>query len=208
MNSASRRDTETRRGTAPRIVLVRHGPSAHVHTAGMVDRAGMEAWRTAYDAAGVLDVSRPPDALVRLAADAAHVVASDLPRAVASAERLAPGREIGTSALLREIPLAIPRWPTRLPLRAWGMLIGLGWGYRIVRRTDATTAERARVAEAAEWLAGLAAGGSSVLAVTHGAYRRLLATHLLALGWTCTERRDGYRPWSAWSFTISMRDGH
>lgn len=185
------------------IVLVRHGPSAHVHT-GMVDRAGMEAWRTAYDAAGVLEVSAPPDALVRLAGEAAHVVASDLPRAVASAGRLAAGREIGTSALLREIPLAIPRWPTRLPLRAWGVLIGLGWGYRIMRHTDATAAERARVAEAAEWLAGLAAGGSMVLAVTHGAFRRALASQLLALGWTCTRREGGYRPWSAWSFTFSV----
>jgi len=186
----------------PRIVLVRHGPSAHVHTAGAVDRAGMEAWRAAYDAAGVLEASRPPDALVRLAADAAHVVASDLARAVVSAERLAPGREISTSPLLRETPLAIPRWPTRLPLRAWGMLIGLGWGYRILRRTDATAAERARIAEAAQWLAGLSAGGATVLAVTHGAFRRALANHLLALGWACTERVGGYRPWSAWSFTF------
>ncbi|MFL5386537.1 MAG: hypothetical protein ACJ8GN_28810 [Longimicrobiaceae bacterium] len=186
-----------------RIVLVRHGPSAHVHTAGRVDRTGMEAWRAAYDAAGVLEASRPPDALVRLVAAAAHVVASDLPRAVASAERLAPGREIGTSALLRETPLAIPAWPTRLPLGAWGVIISLGWGYRILRGTDASAAERARATEAAEWLAGLASGGP-VVAVTHGAYRRLLANRLLALGWTCTGRQGGYRPWSAWSFTASM----
>ena len=183
-----------------RIVLVRHGPSAHVHTAGAVDRAGMEGWRAAYDAAGVLEASRPPDALARLAADAAHVVASDLPRAVVSAGRLAPGREIGTSALLRETPLAIPAWPTRLPLGAWGVLISIGWGYRILRGTDASAAERGRAAEAAEWLAGLAGDASTVVAVTHGAYRRLLVKHLLALGWTCTGRQGGYRPWSAWSF--------
>ena len=28
---------------------------------------------------------------------------------------------------------------------------------------------------------------------------------LLALGWTCTERRGGYRPWSSWSFVRPAR---
>ena len=68
-----------------RIILVRHGPSAHVHTAGAIDRTGMQAWREAYDSAGIQVVSQPTEALIQMAADAAHVVASDLPRAVASA---------------------------------------------------------------------------------------------------------------------------
>jgi broad specificity phosphatase PhoE len=186
---------------APRIVLVRHGRSAHVH-AGVIDRAGVERWRAAYDAAGVHAVSHPPPALVQAARDAVHVVASDLRRAVESAERLAPGREIRTSALLREMPLAIPAWPTRLPLGAWGLLISLGWGYRIARGADAGGADGARAAAAAEWLAGLAADGSTVLAVTHGAFRRMLAKQLLSLGWRSTGRRGGYRPWSAWSFEL------
>ena len=183
-----------------RIILVRHGPSAHVHTAGAIDRTGMQAWREAYDSAGIQVVSRPPEALIQMAADAAHVVASDLPRAVASAERLAPGREIRTSPLLRETPLTIPSWPTRLPLGGWGLLISLGWGYRIVRGSDASADERARAAAGAEWLAALTADGATTVAVTHGAFRRLLAKQLLALGWTSTGRRGGYRPWSAWSF--------
>src|SRR4051794_2295125 len=184
---------------APRIVLVRHGRSAHVHT-GAIDRAGVETWRTAYDAAGIHDVSHPSAALIQIAADATHVVASDLRRAVESAERLAPGRPIRTSTLLREMPLAIPAWPTRLPLGAWGLLITLGWGYRIVRGADAGGAERARAAAAAEWLAGLTADGSTAVAVTHGAFRRMVAKQLLALGWRSIGRRGGYRPWSAWSF--------
>ena len=186
--------------TAPRIVLVRHGPSAHVHTAGPVDCAGFEGWRAAYDSAGIQEVSRPPEYLVALAADATHVVASDLRRAVESAERLASGREVVASALLREMPLAIPAWPTRLPLGGWGVLISLGWGYRIVRGSDASADERARAAAAAEWLAGITADGSTTLAVTHGAFRRLLGRQLVACGWTSTGRVGGYRPWSAWSF--------
>jgi broad specificity phosphatase PhoE len=186
---------------APRIVLVRHGRSAHVH-AGAIDRAGVERWRDAYDSAGIHEVSHPPPTLVQAAADAEHVVASDLRRAVESAERLAPGREIRTTALLREMPLAIPAWPTRLPLGAWGLLISIDWGYRIVRGAAAAEADRARAAAAAEWLAGLAADGSTVLAVTHGAFRRMVARQLLALGWRSTDRRGGYRPWSAWSFEL------
>lgn len=184
----------------PRIILVRHGLSAHVHTAGVIDRAGVETWRAAYDAAGIHAVSQPPDAVVRIAADAAHVVASDLRRAVESAERLAPGRPVRTSALFRESPLAIPPWPTRLPLRAWGILIGLGWGYRVVRGVDSVGEDRARAAAAAEWLAGLTADGSTALVVTHGVFRRLLAKQLLARGWASAGRRGGYRPWSSWSF--------
>ena len=57
----------------PRIVLVRHGPSAHVHVGRAIDRAGMDAWRAAYDAAGILAVSQPPPAVIALAADATHI---------------------------------------------------------------------------------------------------------------------------------------
>src|SRR6185436_11512114 len=116
-----------------RIVLVRHGPSAHLQRGGFVDRSAVERWRDAYDAAGIRADCRPPVALVETAADATHIIASDLPRAVESAERLAPQRAVWLSELLREIPLAIPRWPTRLPLEAWGVLIHLGWMQRIAR---------------------------------------------------------------------------
>jgi broad specificity phosphatase PhoE len=166
----------------------------------MIDRAGMDAWHVAYDLAGIQAVSQPPEALVQLASDATHVVASDLPRAVASAERLAPRRRIETTPLLRETPLDIPSWPTRLPLGAWAMLISLGWSFRILRGVDAADDELARAAAAAERLAGLTADGSMAVAVTHGAFRRLVAKHLVARGWTCTGRHGGYRPWSAWSF--------
>jgi hypothetical protein len=81
------------------------------------------------------------------------------------------------------------------------VLISVGWGYRILRGVDAAADELARAASAAEWLAGLTADGSMAVAVTHGAFRRLVAKQLLTRGWTCTGRDGGYRPWSAWSFT-------
>ena len=183
---------------APRIVLVRHGPSAHVDEGGPVDRAGMLEWRDSYDAAGIRADARPPIALCDLVAKATHLISSDLLRAVESAERLAPRRKIQMSELLREAPLAIPSWPTRLPLLGWGVLIHLAWQYRIVRGTDPPEVDRARAAAAAEWLADLVSDGSTAVVVTHGVFRRLLAKDFVSRGWKAT-RQGGYRHWSAWT---------
>lgn len=181
-----------------RIVLVRHGPSAHVADARMLDHAALQHWRSAYDAAGIQSSGFPPDGLIAQAAAAQHVIASDLRRAMESASRIAPGRSIQTSSLLRESPLAIPRWPTRLPLMAWAMIINAAWSWRILRGEEVSAAERARADDAAEWLARTVADGSVALVVTHGVFRRLIAQQLKARGWKYVYRDGGYRPWSSW----------
>jgi broad specificity phosphatase PhoE len=186
---------------AARIVLVRHGPSAHVEKSAALNRAGVQVWRAAYDSAGIHPSAEPPEALRRLAAEATHLIASDLPRARDSAERLAPHRQIIISDLLRESALAIPNWPTRLPLAAWGMLIHLRWAYEIVRGSDVAASDRARAAAAADWLTDVAAHNVTVLVVTHGVFRRVLGNQLVGRGWVRTRRQKGYRHWSAWSFS-------
>lgn len=187
---------------APRIVLVRHGPSAHVDERGAIDHAGMLAWRGNYDAAGIRADSQPPIALRNLAAAATHIISSNLVRAVESAQRLASGREIQVSELLREAPLVIPRWPARLPILGWAMLIHLAWQYRIVRGSDPPKEDGTRAAAAADWLAGLVADGSTAVVVTHGVFRRLLANELVRRGWKAT-RQGGYSHWSAWDLSKS-----
>jgi broad specificity phosphatase PhoE len=186
---------------APRIVLVRHGPTACQHASGLLNRDGVLRWREAYDAAGIA-ADRPPEPLMHLASQATHIIASDIPRAIRSAESLAPARKIIRSELLRETPLAIPRWPTRLPLGIWEGLVHLCWSYRILRGTDVNDTERGRAAAAADWLTTLVAEDSTALVVTHGVFRRVLANQLLARGWTGSERRGGYAPWSSWSFYL------
>ena len=183
-----------------RIVLVRHGPSAHVERSLLLDRPGVEAWRVAYDAAGIQADAQPPESLVRLAAAATHLIASDLPRALGSARRLGSSRAILSSELLRESALSIPNWEIRMPLGLWGMLISAAWFYRIARGTDMSDAERARTSAAADWLIGMVGANSTLLAITHGAFRRMLATELTTRGWKCAERQGGYRNWSAWTF--------
>jgi hypothetical protein len=80
------------------------------------------------------------------------------------------------------------------------MLISVAWFYRIARGTDMSDAERARTAAATDWLVGMADRNSTLLAVTHGAFRRMLARELTTRRWTCAERLGGYRNWSAWTF--------
>src|SRR5947207_8012676 len=137
---------------AAKMVLVRHGASAHVHPDWLIDHDGIQSWRDEYDLAGIQLNSQPPARLLQIADGATHIIASDLPRAVASAERLAPQREIEVSDLLREVPLKLPHWPTRLPLVVWEILIHVVWSYRIVRGIDSTEQDRARAAAAAKWL--------------------------------------------------------
>jgi len=183
-----------------RIVLVRHGPSAHVAETRVFDHAGVERWRSDYDAAGIQSSDSPPEELKAQAAAAQHLIASDMRRATESANRLAPGRSIQTSSLLRESPLAIPHWPTRLPLIAWATIINAAWSWRILRGEEVSAAERARADDAAEWLVSTVADGSVAVVVTHGVFRRLIAQQLVARGWSSVHRDGGYRPWSSWHY--------
>ena len=186
----------------PRIHLVRHGPSAF-DVGGVYDRDGVQRWRDSYDSAGIRADARPPESLARVAREATHLIASDMPRAVASAQALGTPHTIRVSELLREAPLAIPKWPTRLPLVVWGTLIHATWSYRIARGVDETEADCIRAKAASDWLTSLVTGDASAVVVTHGVFRRLLGKHLMQRGWTSTGREGGYGHWSRWGFVAS-----
>ena len=184
----------------PRLILVRHGRSAHVHR-GWIDGTGLERWQLAYDAAGVHDADAPPASVVTLAREAALVVSSDMPRAIASASRLVGPDCAPTSPLLREIPLRLPTWPrVRLPLGAWALAIGLGTAWRMLRRDPSREAFTTQARAAAAWLTSLAEERGTVLAVTHAALRAHLAAALRERGWSAPSSRS-WRHWSAWELT-------
>jgi broad specificity phosphatase PhoE len=187
------------------IVLVRHGRSAHVERAWL-DTDGLRRWAVAYDAAEIAVNDPPPRALVQLATGAGIVVASDLPRAIASAALLAPAESVQTSALLREAPLETAErrlpslWGMRLPLRIWGIFFLSRWlwaYWRDLPLPGVDASALARAEEAADWLTGLAADRGRVVAVTHGTFRTVLATALTRRGWRGPDRRS-YQTWSAW----------
>lgn len=86
------------------IHLVRHGRSAHLHDGSWFRWSNVSDYEDAYDAVEILEDDRPIGELERLVSGATLVAASDLPRAIASAQRLAPGRTVEISPLLRQIP--------------------------------------------------------------------------------------------------------
>jgi broad specificity phosphatase PhoE len=194
--------------TGPELILVRHGRSAHVVT-GWLDVHGVRQWMAAYDAAEISPEHAPPPELEALAREAALLVASDLPRTLASAARLAPEREIVRTPLLREVPLEQPDRPLpgfggmRLPFRAWGMVWGSRWLMAYLRNQPppgVTQAELARAEEAATWLVAQATNANGrVVVVTHATFRVLLAQALARRGWRGPQEKS-YREWSAWPF--------
>ena len=178
------------------IALVRHGLSAHVHT-GRVDLEGYQLWRDAYEAAGVDPREVPPHELQELAMRCGVLVASDSPRALQSAQLLAPGREVITSPLLRELDLSPPNLRgVRLPLIGWAVLIGLRTA---LRRVDAREHERVRAA--ADWLIELADAHGDVVVVTHAMIRAKVADELQSREMQRTVPRGKMRHWSAWVIT-------
>jgi broad specificity phosphatase PhoE len=172
-----------------KILLVRHGRSAHVHR-GFIDVAGFHRWREAYEAAGIDEQDQPPAALKALAATSSIIVASTAPRAVHSAMLL--GRDVTPSPLLAELALAPPNIRgIRMPLIGWALSIG------IRRHVSPVEVQRAR--DAAQWLRDLAAEHGTVLAVTHASFRSLLSRELIARGWHCEIPKGRSRHWSVWS---------
>jgi broad specificity phosphatase PhoE len=190
-------------GAAPgvsRIALVRHARSAHVHV-GWVDAAGFRAWRVAYEAAGIADDERAPAALVALASSADLLLASDAPRALASARLLAPHAEVRRSALLRELALEGPALTgRRLPLALWSVAVGGRALWLRLRGQPPAPLEAARITAAVRWLEELAAQHALIVAVTHAALRGQLAARLVRNGWEAESGRRSLRPWSTWLF--------
>ena len=190
-----------------RLLLIRHGRSAHVHPGGLLDRAGVERWRDAYDEAGIADDSHPPPALVEDVARAHRLVASDLPRAIASASRLAPARDVVISPLFREVPLLIPRaLPFRVPRGVWEAAIHLRWGVDLIRRRGAPLDAIDRARSAAEWCqeecGRCDSGAGTIAVVTHGVFRRMLLEVLMARGWREEASRRSYAHWSVWRLRL------
>jgi broad specificity phosphatase PhoE len=183
---------------AARIHLVRHGVSAHVHDGRWVNAERARRFVELYDAAGIRDEPPLPEAL-DAASRADRLVASTLPRAIESVRRLAPDRDADLTPLLREIDFESPQWlPLRLPIDVWDVMGHAIYTYDIMRRRPTPALERAR--EATDWLLARLKKDSTLLAVTHGGFRRYLLATLVDRGWTPEFTRKAYHNWSVWSF--------
>jgi hypothetical protein len=127
------------------------------------------------------------------------LAASTLRRAIESVERLAPGRTAELTPLLRESPFELAKLiPVRLPIGVWDGINFAVNGYHIRRRRP--TPEMARAGEAAAWLLSRVPVSGSLLAVTHGDFRRFLWAALVDRGWRAEFTRKTYHNWSVWTF--------
>jgi len=181
------------------IHLIRHGRSALVHDGSWFRWSGVSAYEDAYDAHGIRDDESPGTTLDSLLNDNPKIVASDLPRAIASARRISAEAHVELSPLLREIRLEPPRWvPVRLPIQIWDVFSHVQWSYRLFSNADHEYVRRAR--DAASWLIEHAEHSSNVVAVTHGGFRRLLDAQFVERGWRRGFDRRTYDNWSVWSY--------
>jgi broad specificity phosphatase PhoE len=184
-----------------RIVLLRHGRSAHV-AGGWLDADAVQRWFADYDLAALAHDERPPEHARTLVREAGCVVASDLPRARASAALLLPHGPVRESPLLRETALPVPTWPrVRMPLAGWALATGARVAYARLRRRPPPDAVRRQAEAAAGWLRELAAAHGSVLAVTHAGVRAQITRVLREDGWTVAAAGGRYAHWSAWTLT-------
>lgn len=183
-----------------RLLLVRHGRSAHVQT-GLLDRDGFLRWREAYENAGIVPGDVPPPAVSGCVDGDAIVLASDTLRAVESARVLAPQHQIETSPLYRELDLHPPRVPFRMPLALWALAYGVRFlSLRLRSLPFHGEHELQRVRAAADELTRRSESGRQVVLVTHGSFRAELTRTLMARGWTPPEGRTS-KHWSAWELT-------
>lgn len=163
----------------------------------------MPEFERAYDAMGIREDDFPPPGVRALAVAATYLVASDMTRAIESAQRLVPSREIEIQPLLREMSIAPPLWiPGTWPITLWGLLSFVEWSARLTTYADHALLRRAD--SAAGWLIERSRQGN-VVAVTHGGFRRLLTHRLVQRGWHCVDRSQGYRNWSAWTLESANR---
>jgi broad specificity phosphatase PhoE len=182
-----------------RLLLVRHGRSAHVHDGSWIDAVGARRFEALYDAAPIRTDEAPPTSVIEAARSADVLIASDLARAITSARALAPDREPVVTPLLREVAFKLPAWSPKLPLGLWDGLYYLRWTAVLFARTE--THETKRAAVAADWIESQATDRELTVAITHGDFRRLLSAKLARRGWRLSPGRRRYHNWSAWELT-------
>lgn len=187
------------------IALIRHARSSHVH-AGWVNADGFRRWREAYEAAGIRDDQAVPAELQRLVARSDIVLCSDAARAVATADLIAPGREVVVSQLLRELELEGPGLGgARMPLGAWPLAVGARILARKLRGLYPSADELARLDDAVALLDELSTTHPRMVVITHGMFRRRLSARLIRMGWRADGTNRSMRPLSAWQLSRLCR---
>jgi len=173
------------------IILMRHGKPDHVSD-GRLSALAMADWCETYDMSLVQDM--PPERCRQVAATADYVVASPLPRAQSSLEKLGL-QAAAVDPVFSEVSLPLMRlgYPN-LPPAFWLFMLRILWlgGYAGSVESYRQAQQRAQLA--ADRLIELSKQGNVLLA-GHGIMNKLIARQLRKQGWLA-EKHASSRYWS------------
>jgi broad specificity phosphatase PhoE len=168
-----------------RVVLVRHGhPAVLPEARRPIAGTELGGWYRGYNDVGLAAASPPPDGLRATAAAAGCIVASDLRRAVESAQLLAGAKPVQIDADLREVgfPERLNA-SMRLSPGVWVMIARAVWLLDGCECEESRRAVSQRAARLADRLGDLARAHDSVVAVGHGWFNLFVGRELRRRQW-------------------------
>lgn len=191
--------------------VMRHGRPDVPHNPVFMDRDQFNQFLDAYDEAGISEVERLR--LITCYADYPRpdiVVASDLPRALATAHLFARGRDVIVSPLLREIPVRLPAPTTRFlrgrwPQEVWWSYLRYHWF--LDQEPEGKTLSTRRARAAIQLVKDARAPGTRMAVVSHAGFL-LLTVNLLQRDHQVTGRRLPHIGFGAatpyrWRYSVS-----
>lgn len=190
------------------ITLARHGRPDADRTVRLGWK-GYRDWWANYDRVGLRADSAPPPDLIEVAKDADILLASTLPRAVATAKAVAGEKTVELDPVFIEAPLPAPPVPgLYLKPPTWGVLSRIVWWLGYSGQTESRREAEARADAAAEQLVKIAATGTDILLFAHGWFNRMLRPALKRRGYDCVlDGGDSYWSYRRYEPIQSFVDG-
>ena len=179
------------------ITLARHGEPALSRKIRLAPQDYFHWWAK-YEESSLLAGQTPPLDLIKVAQDAAIIIASTRPRSIETAQAVSEGRSFCSDPLFIEAPLPPPPFPAfvRFSPRHWGFLARFWWWFFDNHAGQESRAEATlRAEEAARQLTELADQGRSVLVLAHGFFNTMIGLELKRLGWRLV-KDQGYNYWA------------
>jgi len=174
------------------IILLRHG-KPDVSIDSRISIRQLSPMIAAYNNSGVSQSA--PAASINIAQSCEHIVCSDLPRSIQSAQRLGLKHIHVSSPVFREVDLPVSVWPSpKMSAYFWFAFFRLIWFMGHRAKGESLSAARVRAATGMRELTQLAQTHGRVLLVGHGLLNQFIAKQLLANGWQ-GPRHPGSKHW-------------
>lgn len=181
-----------------RIITVRHGRPALSRKVIHSAKEFGEWWKL-YDEGGLQQGDVPPQALRDLAQSAKTLLASPMPRAIETAQLIAPvGLSVQSDVLFVEAPLPPPPLPdwVKFSPRVWGVLSRSWWTFGYAPGDMETRPQTwVRIDRIINVLSEHAGEGDVILCA-HGYINWMMSRRMKRHGWALEKRRSGNKHWS------------